>query len=55
MHISTDGGIALMGKKSSIINFTAEDREYLKTQTRTHIIQDQTVKHSRILLLKADG
>lgn len=44
-----------MGRKSSIINLTAEDREYLETQTRSRTIQAQTVTRSRILLLKADG
>ena len=44
-----------MGRKSSIINLTAEDREYLETQTRARTIQAQTVNRSRILLLKADG
>ncbi len=32
-----------MGRKSSIINLTSEDREYLKTQTRARTIQAQTV------------
>ncbi len=44
-----------MEKKSSIINLTLEDREYLETQTRARTIQAQTVNRSRILLLKADG
>lgn len=44
-----------MGRKSSIINLTAEDREYLKMQTRARTIQAQTVSRARILLLKADG
>lgn len=44
-----------MGRKSSIINLTSEDREYLKTQTRARTIQAQTVNRSRILLLQADG
>ena len=43
MHISTDGGVVLMGRKSSIINLTAEDREYLEMQTRARTIQAQTV------------
>ena len=55
MHISTDGGVVLMGRKSSIINLTAEDREYLEMQTRARTIQAQTVSRARILLLKADG
>ena len=55
MYISTDGGIVLMGRKPCIINLTAEDREYLETQTRARTIQAQTVNRSRILLLKADG
>lgn len=44
-----------MGRKTSIINLTAEDREYLETQTRARTIQAQTVSRARILLLKADG
>ena len=55
MYISTDGGIVLMGRKSSIINLTAEEREYLEMQTRARTIQAQTVNRARILLLKADG
>ena len=55
MHISTDGGVVLMGRKSSIINLTAEDREYLEMQIRARTIQAQTVSRARILLLKADG
>lgn len=41
-----------MGRKSSIINLTAEDREYLEMQTRARTIQAQTVSRARILLLK---
>ena len=44
-----------MGRKASVINLTAEDREYLETQTRARTIQAQTVNRARILLLKADG
>lgn len=44
-----------MGRKSSVINLTAEEREYLETQTRARTIQAQTVNRARILLLKADG
>ena len=44
-----------MGRKSSIINLTVEDREYLEMQTRARTIQAQTVCRARILLLKADG
>lgn len=44
-----------MGRKSSIINLTAKDREYLEMQTRARTIQAQTVSRARILLLKADG
>ena len=55
MYISTDGGVVLMGRKSSTINLTAEDREYLEMQTRARTIQAQTVSRARILLLKADG
>lgn len=44
-----------MGRKPSVINLTAEEREYLETQTRARTIQAQTVSRARILLLKADG
>jgi len=44
-----------MGRKSSVINLTTEEREYLETQTRARTIQAQTVNRARILLLKADG
>lgn len=44
-----------MGRKSTVINLSAEDREYLETQTRARTIQAQTVNRARILLLKADG
>lgn len=44
-----------MGRKSSVINLTAEDRKYLEMQTRARTIQAQTVSRARILLLKADG
>ena len=54
-NISADGGIVLMGRKTSIINLTAEAREYLEIQTRARTIQAQTVRRVRILLLKADG
>lgn len=35
-----------MGRKSSIINLTAEDREYLEMQTRARTIQAQTVSRA---------
>lgn len=44
-----------MGRKSSVITLTPEEREYLETQTRARTIQAQTVNRARILLLKADG
>jgi transposase len=44
-----------MGRKPSFIILTAEDRDYLETQTRARTIQAQTVNRARILLLKADG
>lgn len=44
-----------MGRKSSVITLTPEEREYLETQTRARTIQAQTVSRARILLLKADG
>ena len=48
-------GYCTMGRKPSVINLTAEEREYLETQTRARTIQAQTVSRARILLLKADG
>ena len=44
-----------MGRKSSTITLSFEDRAYLETQTKAHTIQAQTVARARILLLKADG
>ena len=44
-----------MGRKSSIITLTAEERDFLETQTHNHTFQAQTVNRARILLLKADG
>ncbi len=44
-----------MGRKSSVINLTTEEREYLETQVRARTIQAQTANRARILLLKADG
>jgi len=44
-----------MGRKSSVITLTTEERDYLETQTRARTIQAQTVNRARILLLKADG
>ncbi len=44
-----------MGRKSSVISLTAEERDYLEIQTRARTIQAQTVNRARILLLKAYG
>ena len=44
-----------MGRKSSTITLSLEDRAYLETQTKARTIQAQTVARARILLLKADG
>lgn len=44
-----------MGKKTTTITLTPEDRSYLELQTRSRTIQAQTVCRARILLLKADG
>ena len=44
-----------MGRKSTVIELTSADREYLELQTRERTIQAQTVNRARILLLKADG
>ena len=43
-----------MGRKSSIINLTAEERDFLETQTRARTIQAQTVNRARILLETTD-
>ena len=43
-----------MGRKSTVIELTSADREYLELQTRARTIQAQTVNRARILLLKAD-
>lgn len=45
----------VMGRKSTVIELTSADREYLELQTRARTIQAQTVNRARILLLKADG
>lgn len=44
-----------MGKKTSTITLSNDDRLYLETQTRARTIQAQTVNRARILLLKAEG
>lgn len=44
-----------MGKKTTVITLSDNDRKYLETQTRTRTIQAQTVNRARILLLKAEG
>lgn len=44
-----------MGRKTSTLILTQEDREYLETQTRARTIQAQIYNRARILLLKADG
>lgn len=44
-----------MGRKATTITLTSEEREYLKSQTRSRTIQAQTVCRARILLLKAEG
>lgn len=44
-----------MGRKSTVIILSIEDREYLEMQIRVRTIQVQTVNRARILLLKADG
>lgn len=44
-----------MGRKTSSIELTSKDREYLELQTRARTIQAQTVSRARIILLKADG
>lgn len=55
MFTSKDRGIVSIGRKSTIIDLSAEDCEYLEAQTRARTIQAQTVNRARILLLKADG
>ena len=44
-----------MGKKTSAIELSKEDKEYLELQTRARTIQAQTVTRARILLLRADA
>ena len=44
-----------MGRKSTTITLSNEDRDYLELQTRARTIQAQTVNRARILLLKAEG
>ena len=44
-----------MGKKSTIIELSAEDRSNLEELTRARTIQAQTVSRARIMLLRADG
>ena len=44
-----------MGRKSSIITLSKEDRERLEAQVRARTSQAQTVARAKILLLKADG
>ena len=50
-----DMEVIVMGRKSSSITLTDEQRDYLETQTRARTIQSQTVNRARILWLKADG
>jgi transposase len=44
-----------MGRKSSVIILSKEDRERLEAQVRARTSQAQTVARAKILLLKADG
>lgn len=44
-----------MERKPSTINLIVEDCKYLEIQTCARILQAQTVKRSRIPLLKTDG
>ena len=44
-----------MGRKTTTLTLSNNDREYLELQTRARTIQAQTVNRARILLLKADG
>lgn len=44
-----------MGKKTTTITLSNDDRLYLEAQTRARTIQAQTVNRARILLLKAEG
>ena len=44
-----------MGRKSIVINLSANEREFLEAQTRARTIQAQTASRARILLLKAEG
>ncbi len=44
-----------MGRKTSAITLSDEDRSYLEMQTRSRTIQAQTVCRARILLLRANA
>ena len=44
-----------MGRKSSVITLSKEDRERLEAQVRARTSQAQTVTRAKVLLLKADG
>lgn len=44
-----------MGRRSSSIELSNEERDYLELQTRARTIQAQTVTRARILLLRADA
>ena len=44
-----------MGRKSSVITLSKEDRERLEAQVRARTSQAQTVTCAKVLLLKADG
>lgn len=44
-----------MGRRTSSIELTKEERDYLELQTRARTIQAQTVTRARILLLRADA
>lgn len=44
-----------MGKKTTTIVLSNDDRSYLEAQVRARTIQAQTVNRARILLLKAEG
>ncbi len=44
-----------MGRKSTVINLTSDERKYLESQVKARTNQAQVVNRARILLLKADG
>ena len=44
-----------MGNRSTKITLTADEIEYLETQTKARTIQAQTVTRAKVLLLRSEG